>query len=189
MKNVLLLFALFIAVIPCSTQERQLYGFGGFSLFDEEFETGVGDGAGFRVGLGFQFNERFGIEGFLDRAPEISPDTILRSFGRTVNSYNISTVGNTYVSVGGTLTFPFNNKVSGIVKAGISNYAAELDSFIVDEIDYCALGECDNRGTDVFFSGGLIFQMQKNTSIEFSFTQFNGDAEALTLGSIFRYHF
>ena len=42
--------ALFIAVVPCSTQERQLYGFGGFSLFDEEFETGVGDGAGFRVG-------------------------------------------------------------------------------------------------------------------------------------------
>ena len=189
MKYLLFLFSLFVVVVPCSTQELQWYGFGGFAVFDEDVETGVGDGAGFRAGLGLQFNERFGVEAFLDRAPEIGPDALLSDLGTTLISYDISTVGNTYISVGGTLTYPFTDKVSGIVRGGVSNYSVEIERFIVDGTDLCDLAGCDDSGTAAFFSGGLIFQMTEASSIEFSFTQFTGDAEALTLNSIFRYHF
>lgn len=189
MKFAVCLFSLFILVVPCSTQEMRWYGFGGFSMFDEDLETGVGDGAGFRAGLGVQFSERFGVEGFFDRAPDISPDTILQSLGTQVFSYDISTVGNTYISVGGTLTFPFNDKFSGIAKGGISNYSVGIERFSVNEIDLCGSAGCEDSGTDMFFSGGFIVQMNETASLEFSFTQFNGNAEALTLNTVFRYHF
>ena len=189
MKYLLVVFSLFVVTVPCSTQELQWYGFGGFAMFDEDIEAGVGDGAGFRAGLGLQFNERFGVEAFMDRAPELSPDTLLSDLGRSIISYDISTVGNTYISIGGTLTYPFSDKFSGIVKSGVSNYSVEIERFVVDEIDLCDLAGCDDSGTEVFFSGGLIVQMNEASSMEFSFTQFTGDAEALTLNAIFRYQF
>lgn len=189
MKHALLLFSLFVVVVPCSTQELRWHGFFGFSMFDEDVETSVGDGAGFRAGLGLQFNERFGVEAFLDRAPEINPDTLLSNLGSPISSYEISTVGNTYLSFGGTFTYPFNDKMSGIIKGGLSNYTAEIERFVVDGIDLCVVEGCDDSGTGAFVSGGLIFKTTESASLEFSFTQFTGDAEARTLNAIFKYHF
>lgn len=189
MKYALLLFSLFLVVVPCSTQELQWHGFFGFSMFDEDVETSVGDGAGFRAGLGLQFNERFGVEAFVDRAPEIDPDTLLSDLGAPIGSYDISTVGNTYLSLGGTVTFPFNEKISGIFKGGLSNYTAEIERFVVNGVDFCDVEGCDDSGTGAFVSGGLIFKTNESASLEFSFTQYTGDAEVRTLNAIFRYHF
>lgn len=190
MKCAIIFFSLLIVAAPCSTQELQWYGFVGFSMFDEDIETKVGDGAGFRAGLGLQFSERFGVEAFVDRAPEIRPNTLLANLGVPVGSFDISTVGNTYLSIGGTFTLPFSDKTFGIIKGGLTNYTAKFERFVVGEIDFCALDEdCEGRGTAAFFSGGMIYNLNDSSSLEFSITQYTGDAEALTFNSILRYRF
>lgn len=189
MKYAVLLFSLFVLAAPCSAQQTDLYIFGGFVNFDEDIETGVGDGAGFRGGLGWQINERFGVEGFVDIAPELSPDTILNSLAVHVSVYDISTVGNTYVSLAGTLTLPLNNSISGIWRAGIFNYSVEFERVSVNEIDLCDFISCEDSGTDLFASGGLMLQINEKASLEFSVTQYTGDAETQTVNTIFRYRF
>ncbi len=189
MKYAVVLFSLFVVVAPCSTQQTQWYVLGGFVNFDEDLETGVGEGSGFRGGIGLQISERFGVEGFMDLAPEISPDTILNSLTTPVSIYDISTVGNTYISLGGTLTLPLSNQISGIWKGGIFNYSVELERFSVNEIDLCASVACEDSGTDVFVSGGVMVHINEKASLEFSVTQYNGDAEAQTVNTIFRYRF
>lgn len=189
MKFAVLLFSLFVVATPCSSQQTQLYAFGGFVNFDEDLETGVGDGVGFRGGLGWQFSERFGVEGFVDFAPELSPDSILNSLGVPVSIYDISTVGNTYISLAGTLTLPFNNQMSGVWRGGIFNYSVDSERISVNEVDLCGYIACEDSGTDLFLSGGVMIHINEKAALEFSVTQYNGDAEARTVNTVFRYRF
>lgn len=189
MKFAVLLFSFFVVAAPCSAQQTQWYVLGGFVNFDEDLETGVGDGSGFRGGLGWQITERFGIEGFVDVAPELSPDSILNSLGVQVSVYDISTVGNTYISLAGTLTIPFNNQMSGIWRGGIFSYSVDSERVSVNEVDLCGFVACEASGTDAFLSGGVILHINEKASLEFGVTKYNGDAEAQTVNTIFRYRF
>ena len=189
MKYAVLLFSLVVLAAPCSAQQTDLYIFGGFINFDEDLATGVGDGAGFRGGLGWQFSERFGIEGFVDFAPELSPDSILNSLSVPVSVYDISTVGNTYISLAGTLTLPFTNQISGVWRGGIFSYSVDSERVSVNEVDLCGFVACEDSGTDLFLSGGVMLHINEKAALEFSVTQYNGDAEARTVNTIFRYRF
>ena len=189
MKFAVLIFSLFVVAAPCSAQQTQWYVLGGFVNFDEDIATGVGDGAGFRGGVGWQMNERFGFEGFVDFAPELSPDSILISLGTPISIYDISTVGNTYISLSSTLSLPFHSNISGIWRGGVFNYSIDLERVSVNDVDLCAYIACEDSGTDLFFSGGIVVHINAKASLEFSVTQYNGDAEAQTVNTIFRYRF
>lgn len=189
MQFAVLLFSLFVVATPCSAQQTQWYVFGGSVNFDEDLESGIGDGVGIRCGLGWQFSERFGVEGFVDFAPELSSDSILNSLGVPVSVYDISTVGNTYISLAGTLTLPFNNQISGIWRGGIFNYSVDSERISVNEVDFCGFIACDESGTDLFLSGGIMIHINEKAALEFSITKYIGDAEAQTVNTIFRYRF
>ena len=46
-------------------------------MFQENVDTAVGDGLGFRAGLGQQVTDYFGFEAILDVAPALDPTSLL----------------------------------------------------------------------------------------------------------------
>ena len=191
---------LLVLSLSAFSEEAHWYGFGGLSLYSEDTETLVGDGLGFQLGVGVQFNPSFGLEFRIDTAPTIEPDSLVDAFEDELNitliSYEIETTPNVYSSIFGTLTFPMNETRSVILKAGYTTYSVETE-FVIDyaEDDRFFYRNEDlsftDEGSDPIISAGLQFftGKDKKRSWEISATKIFGNAGLLSINGLFRYNF
>ena len=149
-KTLITFFILAILAIPTRAQ-ADAYVAGGASVFkiDGEF---IDSSLGLRVGVGFNFNQTWGIEATWDNAPSrhIS-DEILVGFNQT----------SSYLSCLGTVTFPISDKFSFIGKAGNSQY--EFDS---------SSRHLSNKDVSAVASLGLLIPVKASLDLEIWFTSF-----------------
>ena len=162
-----------------SAQDSNWYTLGGVSLYDEDVEAAVGSGVGFRLGIGNQFNETFGLETVLDFAPAVDPKAVAAFVNS--DSYDIETTGNRYLSLLLTASTSNNENVSWVGKIGFATYWAEFEG---EFFDYGVSLKTEEKDQAAVISVGARFN-----SFELSLTKVFGDAEALSFGGVYRYAF
>ena len=199
MKHFIAILFTLVLAIPSLGQNANWYSFGGLSLYTEDVDTLVGDGIGFSLGVGTQFNKTFGVEFFVDGAATLDPSVLVSAmedeWDITLNSYEIETQRNFYTGIVGTFTFPVDEKISLVGKVGYVRYSVESKILLKQwEDDYYVYEGSEDlsfkeQGNEPAVSFGLLFPIKEKSSFEVSLTKHFGDAEALSLNGIFRYNF
>ncbi|MYC26117.1 MAG: porin family protein [Gammaproteobacteria bacterium] len=184
---------IFMLTLPIAAQTN-FYVFGGASLYGEDADALTGDGIGWRVGLGAYVRDEIGVEVIYDQAVAISPIPSLIHVEETEIEDNAK--ANTYLSVLGTYTYPFNERISVAGKAGFSRYTIEVD-FMAEEHEHRDDEEEDESehfllqedGVELAVSGSLILTMSDKTAVDFSISRIFGDYGTNTFSFNFLYSF
>ncbi|MYD46493.1 MAG: porin family protein [Gammaproteobacteria bacterium] len=169
------------------------YSLIGLSWYGEDTKAQVGSGIGFRLrGFGMQFNDKFGVEGFLDIAAKLETSTLSDVSDVEISGeiVDLKTKRNNYASIVGTYTHQLSERWSLIGKAGYSRYSKKFHVFfegdqvfprrLVKESDF-----------DSVVSFGLLRKIgsdkeQKQEkyytrALELSLTKFFGEAGAMSI--------
>ena len=169
------------------------YSLIGLSWYGEDTEAQVGSGIGFRLrGFGMQFNEKFGVEGFLDIAAKLDTSTLSDVSDVEVSRevVDLKTKRNNYASIVGTYTHQLNEQWSLIGKAGYSRYAKKFHVFFEgDEVFPRRLVKDSDFASVVSF--GMLrkigsaeaknAEQDKKRALELSLTKFFGEAGAMSI--------
>lgn len=169
------------------------YSLIGLSWYGEDTEAQVGSGIGFRLrGFGMQFNEQFGVEGFLDIAAKLDTSTLSDVSDVEVSAevVDLKTKRNNYASIVGTYTHQVNERWSLIGKAGYSRYSKKFHVFfegddvfprrLVKDSDFASVvsfGVLRKIGSDEKKNS----EQDKKRALELSLTQFFGEAGATSI--------
>ena len=186
-------------------RDYEVYVSGGFSNFQEDTGTTVGDGASFRFASGVQYNKWFGLEVYAEQAPPLAPSSLLEDLRQNIDQkilgYSITTQGNKYVGLLGKFSFDVAKDVVLVGKIGVAKY--EAHKFTADLT-------LDNKADDILFNrtrliGGasgyspivsfgyeipIPYRDSKKTSGELSLTQlFDEEVKNLSLNVTLKYTF
>ena len=186
-------------------RDYEVYVSGGFSRFQEDSGTTVGDGSSFRFASGAQFNKWFGLEVYAEQSPPLAPTSLLEDLRQNIDqkvlSYSITTYGNKYARLLGKFSFDVAKDVILVGKIGVVKY--EAHQFTADLT-------LDNEAGDILFTrtrlvGGtsgyspivsfgyeipIPYRDSKKTSGELSLTQmFDDEVKNLSLNVTLKYTF
>ena len=169
------------------------YSLIGLSWYGEDVEAQVGSGIGFRLrGFGVQFNDKFGVEGFLDIAPNLDTTNLSDVSDVEVSGeiVDLKTKRNNYASIVGTYTHQLNERWSLIGKAGYSHYSKKFHVFfegeevfprrLVKDSDFASVvsfGMLRKFGSDEEKNP----EQDKKRALELSLTKFFGEAGAMSI--------
>lgn len=167
-----------------------VYVSGGFSHFREDVNAMVGEGSGFRIASGIQYNEWFGLEVFGEAARPIDPSLIINNLrtspDQRILSRNITTRNNKYLGILGKFSFDVSKQVSLFGKVGFAAYEAHqftANLTLADIADYTQLTRVRLEGRTTGYSPvvsvgyeiPLPYPDSKKTSGELSLTQMFDD--------------
>ncbi|MXZ56461.1 MAG: porin family protein [Gammaproteobacteria bacterium] len=176
MKTVFFFILLVFSASAVAESKVNFYVFGGLSIYQEDFETPVtkvGEGVGYRGGIGAQLNTTLGLEFIYDRAPAINSGTLHRKpLERDSEERKYL-----YTSLAGTFTFSNAGSVSAVMKFGLSHSTAEINPLNFDEV------------REVFWSIGLKIDVNKQFALEFSHNHTFGETEVRFFSGILRFDF
>ena len=169
------------------------YSLIGLSLYSEDTDAMVGSGIGLRLrGFGLQFNNRFGLEGFLDFAPKLDTSSIedVSDIDLSGKDVELKTKRSSYASLVGTLTHPMNERWSLIGKVGYCRYSSKFHVFFKDDLLFPRRLVKDS-GSDAVVSFGMLRSLRnskdekpgefRKRAIEFSLTKMFGDAGPMSI--------
>ncbi|MCY3541471.1 MAG: hypothetical protein OXH31_06145 [Gammaproteobacteria bacterium] len=169
------------------------YSLVGLSWYGEDTEAQVGSGIGFRLrGFGFQFNDKIGVEGFLDIAAKLDTSTLSDVSDVEVSGeiVELKTKRNNYASIVGTYTHQLSERWALISKAGYSRYSKKFHVFFEgDQVFPRRLVK--DSGFDAVVSFGLLRRIGSDPdgkpekyfkrAAELSLTKFFGEAGAMSI--------
>lgn len=169
------------------------YSLIGLSLYSEDADAMVGSGIGLRLrGFGLQFNNRFGLEGFLDFAPKLDTSSIedVSDVDLSDEDVELKTKRSSFASLMGTLTHAIDEKWSLIGKVGYCRYSSKFHVFFKDDPLFPRRLVKDS-GSDVVVSFGMLRSLRNNKdeksgefrkrAIELSLTKMFGEAGPLSV--------
>ena len=97
-KFLLSVLSLSMSMSVLSQENVNWYTFWGLSLYSEDVDTLVGDGIGYRLGVGFQFNDIVGLEFAFDGTATLDPSSLRSAIEEEENvtllDYSIETQRN-----------------------------------------------------------------------------------------------
>ncbi|MXZ54898.1 MAG: hypothetical protein F4077_02820 [Gammaproteobacteria bacterium] len=176
----------FVLTMPVAAHGFEFsYVFAGASTAGEDADALVGDGVGWRVGLGTAFstnnNYFFGEEVIYDTTEAIGPIPAL--IDTDAQEIEGNTSSNTYLSFLGTCAYPFNDCISVMGKAGLSRYTVDVELIAAktrlsyDEVDYDEIERflVKEDGLAPMVSGSLILTLNDNNAVDFSVSKMFGD--------------
>ena len=182
-----------------------VYVSGGFSHSREDVNATVGEGSGFRIAGGTQYNEWFGIEVFGETTPPIEPRSIVNDLRQNLDqptlNWSMTTRNNKYIGVLGKFSFDVSRQLSLFGKVGIAAYEAHqytANFTLVDEGDFTRLTRVRLEGgitgyspvVSVGYEIPLPYADSKKTSGELMLTQmFEDEIKNLTLNVTLKYTF
>ena len=173
--------------------------FAGAPTVGEDADALVGDGDGWRVGLGNSFldinNPFVGGEGTYDTTKAIGPIPAL--IDADEHEIEDNTSSNTYVSLLGKYAYPFNDRITVKGKAGLSRYTVDVE-LIADKTRLPYL-EVEHDEIERFFvqedgfeptvSGSLILTLNDNNAVDFSVSKMFGNFGTTSFSLNFLYFF
>ncbi len=178
----LLATAFMLLLLSANAHASKFYGLVGGSIFQEDVTQSIGNGAGFRGGLGIQFNERLGLEWIFDVAPLIDPKKVADLVGS--DYYNIETSNSRFGSVLLTASLSLSSKSKAVFKIGPTWLIQELTTEFYD-VDGSI--ELDSKQTAPCFSLGIrrwLDESQRN-ALDVSVTQIATDGNVRILSASF----
>ncbi|MYD46522.1 MAG: hypothetical protein F4W92_09230 [Gammaproteobacteria bacterium] len=176
---------------------------GGLSIFREDLQTTVGDGAMPRIALGVQYNDWFGLELYSESAPALSPMSLLEDLeqrlNQTATSFSVSTTTNRYLGLSSKFSFEVNKGFSLVGKVGLARFDAHETSAKLkwkNEADQSVFTyqkfEGGVKGYSPVVSLGYEtpFPNHKKASLEVFLTQmFDDKVKNLSLSTMLKYSF
>ena len=165
--------------------EPKGYMIAGISLYTEKVESLVGAGTSYRLGLGTQLTEKWGLEALYDDAPAVDAADVTDIVG--TDAADVETHGNRYLTFLVTHSFQVTESTKVIGKVGYTTFWKKLEAK-TQGINSYELRR--NQGAPAVSVSLLLPSPLPKSNIELSFTQFFGDeAESFAFNTVFRYQF
>ncbi len=171
---------LLLVGLPINAEEEKndsWYALAGASIYGENFDQGVGDGVGFKLGSGYKFNESFGIELSLDTSNPVDPKDLIQSYedsGVPVFGYDIKTYANRYLTSSVVYTIPLKKERVLFGKIGWSVYWQKMKGEI-NGISFNSSSKLSDPKAEV----GMQFPLKDDFKLNVALTHvFSDDAEA-----------
>lgn len=183
-----------INVLLAQTEDRAWYAIGGASLIVDEHE---GLNFAYRVGVGVEINDRFGVELLWDSAPSLEPRRLIQKadLPRTIAPLetDIQSHLNHYLTTVGTVKFDLFKNISFLGKVGVAQHSQKI------EFDALSSGKTfiegfkvEDRSTVPVISIGAEILTNRFRGMSFQYTAtrfFEGNNNAILMTAAMKFSF